>query len=372
LVNRIVILGGGCGGLSVARALRFTPAQIILVDRQPSHLSQSRLYAAAVRGTNPSIPFATLLRGQKNVQIVRGEAVYLDSRQRRLVLTDRALPYDVLVVATGSRSCFGRDAWKSHAPALKSVDDARRVQEKLRDRDSTVVVVGGGVAGVELAAATAKVDRARRVVLVHEGERILPEFPENLALDATRQLERIGVEIRSNLHVTGIDRAGVQASGAQGREQILSRAVLWAGGVQGSEFGNALQRETGVPLDDAGRVCVSPDLAIPGHPEIFVIGDLARALHEGRPLETLGTVASQQGRHVASAIRERMAGYDAPPFAYVDQGRFALLGGGGVGLLGESEMRGTAAWLAARLAQKWSSPVDLIPQVYSAATASMT
>lgn len=369
-----MILGGGCGGLTVAQALRFVPAHVTLVDRESSYLFQAKLYAAAVGSAEPRslrIPHKSLLAGQPNVELITGEAVYLDVRQRRLVLTDRALPYDVLVVATGSRLRYPREDWEGTAPGLKSAEDAKRIREKLQDRDTTVVVVGGGVAGVELAAATAKADRTRRVVLVEEGARILSGFPERLSKDAEAQLARLGVEIRYGLHVIGMDRESVRFSGANGREKILSRAVLWAGGVEGSGFGAVLKRETGVQLDETGRVCVNSDLAVPGHPEIFVIGDLARVIHDGRPLDGLATVASQQGRYVASSIRERMAGYDAAPFEYVDQGRFAIVGRGGVGVMGDTQLRGTSAWLASKLAQRWSAPGST-SQRYSAATGSRT
>jgi len=373
-VNRILILGGGCGGLTVAQALRFVPAQVTLVDRESAHLFQSRLYAAAVgsaESRNLRVPHRVLLTGHQNVELVTGEAVYLDVRQRRLVLTDRALPYDVLVVATGSHPRYARDEWERTAPGLKSAEDAKRIREKLRDRDATVVVVGGGVAGVELAAATAKADRTRRVMLVDEGAGILAGFSAPLAKDAEAQLARLGVEMRYGLHVIGMDSESIRFSGALGREKILSRAVLWAGGVEGSGFGAVLKRETGVPLDETGRVSVNPDLTVPGHQEIFVIGDLARVIHDGRPLDGLATVASQEGRYVASAIRERMAGYDAAPFEYVDQGRFAIVGRGGVGMLGDTQLRGTSAWLASKLAQRWSAPGSTL-QRYSAATCSRT
>jgi NADH:ubiquinone reductase (H+-translocating) len=374
-VNRIVILGGGSAGLSVARALRFVHAQVTLVDRRDSHLFQATLYAAAVsRPRRLQAGLAQLLHGQENVQLVRSEALYLDARQRRLILADRALPYDTLVVAAGSRPRYQREEWRRTAPSLKSPEDALRVREKLRDRDTAVVIVGGGVTGVELASAVARMDRSRRVVLVETGRRVLAGFPQRSAREGERLLQHLGVEIRYGLHVIGIDEHCVRASGEQGPERILSRAVLWAGGVEGAGFGEALRGETGVPLDETGRVCVHADLSVAGHPEIFVIGDLARVLHDGVPLDGLATVAAQQGRYVAAAIRERMTGYDARPFEYTDQGRFAILGRGGVGAIGDTELSGAAAWLAAKLAQKWSAPGPFMPQlrVYSAATGSKT
>jgi NADH dehydrogenase len=172
-----------------------------------------------------------------------------------------------------------------------------------------------------------------------------------------------------------MDGESVRFSTEQGREKINSSAVLWAGGTEGVTFGAALQQETGATLDDTGRVCVTPRLTLTGkYPEIFVIGDLARVPHDGAPLEGLATVASQQGRYVASAIRERMAGYDVSPFQYVDQGRFAILGRSGVGVMGETQWRGTAAWLASKLAQRWGEPGNRLFRLpaYSAATGSST
>ncbi len=370
-----MVLGGGVGGLSVVRALRFVHAEITLVERRDSHVFQSRLYAAAVAGRGRlESGFARLVSGQSNVQLVRGEAVYLDARQRRLILADRALPYDTLVVSAGSQPRYERDEWQRFAPGLKSPEDARRIREMLRDRGSSAVVAGGGVNGVELAAAVALSDRSRRVVLVESGDRILPGFPAALGAAAKDQLLRLGVEIQCGRHVVGMDGESVRVSGEQGRERILSRAVLWAGGVRGANFGAALRSEAGAQLDDQGRVSVAPDLTVPRHPEIFVIGDLARVLHEDAPMDGLATVAAQQGRYVAAAIRERMSGYDARPFQYVDQGRFAILGRGGIGVIGETQLRGPSAWLAAKLAQKWSAPEDLLPRLraYSAATGSST
>jgi NADH dehydrogenase len=213
---------------------------------------------------------------------------------------------------------------------------------------------------VELAAAVARADRSRRVVLAEDGPRLLSGFPEKLATDAQRKLQRLGVEIRLGLHAIGVDEESVRFSGTQGRERISSRVVLWAGGVEGSGFGSVISSETGVKLDEVGRVCVNPDLTVPGHPEIFVLGDLARSIYEGRPLDGLATVASQQGRYVASSIRERMAGYTPRPFEYIDQGRFALIGRGGIGILGDTQLQGTAAWLAAKLAQRWSAPGPIL------------
>ena len=347
--NRIVVLGGGIGGLSVARALRFVHADLTIVDREQRHTLPSQLYSIATGQRRES---SAHIRNLQHGTFVHGEAVWLDTRHRRVLLADRAIPYDVVVVATGTGARYPRNGWEQFAPSPKSV---AQIRAKLQNGD-TAVVVGGGVTGVELAAAVARADRSRRVILADEGDRLLRSFPETLASDAHAELEKLGVEVRLGLHSIGMDAESVRFSGPHGRERISSRAVLWAGGVEGSSLGAALHSETRVPLDEIGRVCVNPDLTIPGHPEIFVIGDLARSLYDGLPLDGLATVASQQARYVASSLRERMAGYTPHAFEYVDQGRFVLLGRRGFGLLGDTQLRGHAAWLAAKLAQRWSAP----------------
>jgi NADH:ubiquinone reductase (H+-translocating) len=285
--SRIVILGGGVAGLSVAWALRYVHAATVqVVEREQPGVLPSNLYALIAGKRRRPIPIPC------NATVIRGEAVFLDARRRHLILADHAIPYDVLVVATGSRPCYERDEWARRAPSLKSTEDAGHIHKKLRDRDTSAVIVGGGVAGVELASTVARADRDRRVVLVEDGPRLLAGFPEELASDVQRQLQTLGIEIRFGLHTIGIDGECVRFSGAGGRQRITSRAVLWAGGVEGSGFGAVLRSETGAALDEVGRVCVTPELTVPGHPEIFVIGDLARSMYEGRPLDGLATVAS--------------------------------------------------------------------------------
>ena len=347
--NRIVILGGSIGGLSVARALRFVHANLTIVDREQRHTLPSQLYSIATGQRRES---SALIKNLQHGTFVHGEAMWIDARNRRVLLVDRAIPYDVLIVATGTRAKYPREGWEQFAPPLKS---ASQIRARLQNGDPAVIV-GGGVTGVELAAAVVRADRSRRVVLADEGDRLLRAFPEALASDAHAELEKLGVEVRLGLHAIGLDAESVRFSGPKGRERISSRTVLWAGGVEGSALGAALHSETGVPLDEIGRVCVNPDLTIPGHPEIFVIGDLARSMDQGCPLDGLATVASQQARYVASSIRERMSGYTPRAFEYVDQGRFVLLGRRGIGILGDTQLRGGAAWLAAKLAQRWSAP----------------
>lgn len=365
-MNRVLVLGGGIGGLAVARALRFAPVQITLVDREPRHLTARDLYAAAL-GKKAGLRREALLGGQKNVELVTGEAVYPDVSRSRVLLADRALPYDILVVATGARARYEREEWATKAPGLRSAQDAAQVAETLRQTDGTVVVVGGGPAGVELASHVARKWPDRPVILIDEGTTLLPQFPERLQQEAERRLRKLGVEIRYGLHVIGVTPAGARVSGPNGRETVPGSAVLWAAGIQGSEFGQALAKETRAKLDDIGRIHVQPDLTIAGHKNLSVIGDLARLETAGTPLPQLATIASQQGRYVASAIRDRLSGYEPAPFSHVDQGQFALIGRGGVGFLGDTLMTGTAAYLAAKFALGWRGL-----RAYSAATGSRT
>ena len=244
-----------------------------------------------------------LLNGQKNVRLVTGDAIYVDTARRRLMLAEQALPYDTLVVATGARARYGREDWSRQAPSIRTPDGAHRVAETLRATDGTVLVVGGGQSGVELAAHVARKWPHRPVVLLDEGTTLLAHFPQRLQREAERRLRKLGVEIRYGLHVIGVQSSGVRVSGPNGRETVAGSAVLWAGGVEGSEFGQTLAKETAAPLDESGRIRVRPDLTIPEHPEIYVIGDLARVETSGEPLPQLATIASQQGRYVASAIQ---------------------------------------------------------------------
>jgi NADH:ubiquinone reductase (H+-translocating) len=385
-VSRIVIVGGGTAGLALARALRFAPVQVILVDRSGEHLFHSSILSAALGKREPRglrQPLARLLRGQPNCEVVQAEAIYIDPVQRRLVLSDRSLVYDILVMAAGSGTRFPRPEWARFMTPLRTPEDAAAVRRKLRDRDTTVIVVGGGRAGVEASAAIARMDRKRRVVLVEEGQRILRSYPESMAAAAERALEGLDVEICCGMRVADVDADGVRVLTMDARQRLLSRAVLWMGGMHASLLSAVLRREVGATLDAAGRVRVMPDLSIAEHPEIFVIGDMARVDHEGQALDCISTVASQEARYVAGAIRDRLAGYAARPFEYVDQGRFARVGREVLGTFGDRELPAPGAWLAAKLAEGWRKPTTqlfsylpaMLPgrgRSYSAATGSNT
>jgi NADH dehydrogenase len=379
-MHRVVIVGGGFGGLYAARALKNAPVEITLVDRRNFHLFQPLLYQVATGALSPgeiAVPLRLLLRKQKNVRVLLGEATDVDAEAHRLILADGSLPYDSLVVATGARNYyFGRDAWEPVAPGLKSVEDATRIRHKIlyafeaAERESdphkrrawlTFVVVGAGATGVELAGAMAEIatDTLRndfrdihpeesQILLLDGAPRVLNTFPESLSAAAERLLIKLGVRPRTGVKVTAIDPDGVTISSARGEERIESHTVLWAAGVVASDFGSILQRAAGAELDKTGRVRVSDSLTVPGHSEIFVVGDLARLEKDGVPLPGVAPVAMQQGRHAASIILGRLQRAAAlPPFRYFDKGNLAVIGrNAGVGVIGGVRLKGRIAWLA--------------------------
>jgi NADH dehydrogenase len=354
--TRVVIVGGGFAGLAAARALgRARDVEVVLVDRRNHHLFQPLLYQVAMAGLSPAeiaAPIRSLLRDQANTT-VRQEEVVGVSLERRVVRTaangrEAELGYDKLVVACGAgHAYFGRDEWAASAPGLKSLEEATEIRARVltayeraelepdparRRALLTFVVVGGGPTGVELAGALGEMSRftlARdfrsidptlaRVILVEAGPRILPSFAEELARRAMRDLETLGVQVWTSSPVTDVDAAGVQV----GTERIATHTTLWAAGVQASPLGRAL----GAPLDRVGRVEVAADLSLRGHPEVFVIGDLAHVVGEdGRTLPGLAPVAMQQGRFVARAIFADLAGRPRGSFRYRDRGQMATIG----------------------------------------------
>jgi NADH dehydrogenase len=372
----VVILGGGFGGLEAAKRLRKAPVRITLIDRRNHHLFQPLLYQVATAALNPSdiaYPIRGVLKKQKNARVLLGEATAIDTAGRRVILDDGAVEYDTLIVATGAtHSYFGKD-WGRIAPGLKSVEDALEIRRRIflayeaaeRDPDAasqrawlTFVVVGAGPTGVELAGALREIgihtlaeDFRRidptsvRVVLLEGKDRVLPPYPPKLSAAAERTLTRRKVEVRTGTMVTEVDDGGVVVTGPDGRtERIPARTVLWAAGVQGSP----LARSLGVPLDRAGRVIVGPDLSIPGHPEVFVIGDLAHAEQDGEPLPGVAQTALQGGRYVAGLIRADAGGAARArrPFRYKDKGSMAAIGRSqAVVDIGRLETSGFFAWI---------------------------
>ena len=371
-VPSVVILGGGFGGLNAARALRHAPVRVTLVDRRNHHLFQPLLYQVATATLNPSdiaSPIRGILRSQRNVSVVLAEAISVHVGAKRVILADGAIAYDYLLVSTGAtHSYFGHDAWATHAPGLKSIEDALEVRRRVfvayeaaeretdpgRRRDwMTSVIIGAGPTGVELAGALAEISRhaldqdfrnidprRARIVLVEALPRVLPTYPAELSERARRQLERLGVEVRTDARVTEIDEAGVSL----GEQRIGARTVIWAAGVAASP----LARSLGAPLDRAGRLLVDPDLTVPGRDDIFVIGDLAALVQDGRPIPGVSSAALQEGRHAARNIVRALHGEPYLPFRYSDKGSFAVIGrGAAVGeVLGRFQLSGFLAWLA--------------------------
>jgi NADH:ubiquinone reductase (H+-translocating) len=372
---RIVIVGGGFGGLAAARALKNAPAEIMLIDRTNHHLFQPLLYQVATTVLSPSqigFPIRGLLQKQKNAMVFLSEVTRVDKEKKCLYVSDAdrldvPVTYDYLILATGAtHSYFGRSEFERFAPGLKSLADAVATRNKLlqafelaeaeedprRHRDLlTFVLVGAGPTGVELAGALALLVRttlksnfrrinptSARIVLLDRGPRILATFSEHLSRAATERLEKLGVEIRLGQSVDQIDEQGVMVAG----ERILSKTVIWTAGVAPSPAGKWLNVET----DHAGRARTQKDLTIPGYPEIFVIGDSAAPDQDGNPLPGVAQVAIQQGRYAAHVIRARLSGNSPPaPFRYWDKGNLAVVGKGFAVLQsGKLRMTGLIAW----------------------------
>jgi len=368
---RIVIVGAGFAGLYAARALARAPVRVTVVDRRNHHLFQPLLYQVATAALNPAdiaAPIRSVLRRQRNAEVILAEVTGVDLPGRRVVLTDGELAYDRLILATGAtHSYFGHPEWERFAPGLKSVEDALEIRRRIltafeqaeRETDPdlqraelTFVVIGAGPTGVELAGAIAELARhalasdfrhiapeRSRVLLLEGAPEVLPPYPPALRASAVRQLERLGVEVRTGARVTQVDAAGVEVAG----ERIATRTVLWAAGVQASP----LARSLGVPLDGAGRVRVAPDLSVPGHPEVQAIGDLAWLEQDGRPVPGVAPAAIQQGRHAAKNVLRALAGAGPVEFRYRDKGSLATIGrGSAVASLGRLQLSGLLAWLA--------------------------
>ncbi|HWT15313.1 MAG TPA: NAD(P)/FAD-dependent oxidoreductase [Patescibacteria group bacterium] len=347
----LVIVGGGFAGLWATRGLASAPLRITLVDRSNHHLFQPLLYQVATAGlSSPDIaaPLRHILRGQRNVEVRMGEVVGIDAKTRCVSLADGdALGYDYLLLSSGARHAyFGHGEWEAHAPGLKTLDDALEIRRRIlhaferaeatddpRERAAWLhfAVIGGGPTGVELAGTLAEIARhtlkrefrridpsSARIRLIEAGPRVLSSFPESLSEAARRQLERLGVEVVTGEAVADIDPHGYRI----GERAYAARTVLWAAGVAASPLGALLD----APRDRAGRVIVEPDLGVPGHPGIFVAGDLASVQHDGKPVPGVAPAAKQMGRHVATAIRARIANKSAPPFRYRDFGNLATIG----------------------------------------------
>ncbi len=369
---RIVVVGAGFGGLKATRHLAKLPAQITLIDRKNHHTFQPLLYQVATAGISPgeiAAPIRWILRGRKNVEVLMDEVVGFDLNRKIVQLPDLEIPYDYLVVAAGAQhSYFGHNEWEPLAPGLKTVEDALEIRRRvllafeLAEKEAIAgqqypmlnfVIIGAGPTGVELAGTLAEIahrvlrdefrsidPKRTRILLLEGGPRILPAYAPDLSASAVRQLQKLGVEVRAPAMVTRIDPGAVWV----GAERISAAVILWAAGVAASSLGKKL----GAPTDRAGRVMVNPDLSMPNHSEVFVIGDLASLKDEkGNLLPGVAPVAMQEGRYVAKTIASDLTKSVREPFHYIDKGSLATIGrNAAVAQFRKLHISGYFAWLA--------------------------
>ncbi len=380
--HRVVIVGGGFGGLYAAIRLRRAGASVTMIDRRNFHLFQPLLYQVATGGLSPAniaSPLRSVLRKQRNTEVMLANVEEVDVAGRRLVFSEShlaPLEYDTLVVATGSEfNYFGHDDWQAMAPGLKRLEDATEIRRRVlnafekaeletdpqRQKELlTFVVVGGGPTGVELSGAVAELarytlrrdfrrinPRDAKVLLFEAGPSILTMFPDSLRAKAREALTKLGVEVRTGVMVTDIRADGVTIKEGDQQHDIAAETMLWTAGVKASSLGAKLAASAGQQVDRAGRVAVTADCSLPGHPEIFVIGDLANFMQDGKPLPALAPVAMQQGRYVAELIARRLQNQPAPPpFHYHDKGTLATIGrSAAVADIGWIKLSGFPAWV---------------------------
>jgi NADH dehydrogenase len=371
---RIVIIGAGFGGLSAAKQLARAPVDVTVVDRHNYHLFQPLLYQVATAGLSPAdiaSPIRGILRRQKNAHVILAKVSGVDTVRKEVIAESRRIPFDHLIVASGAEHAYFGHDWSSYAPGLKTIDDATYLRRRIllaferaetepdadeRRRLLNFVVVGGGPTGVEMAGAIAELakralasdfrcidPRCARIILVEAGPRLLAPFAPSLSEAARRSLEQLGVEVRLGAVVTDCDCTRVSL----GQERIETRTIMWAAGVKASPAAEWLA----VSSDRAGRVQVQADLSVPGHPNIFVIGDAAAASADGKPLPGIAPVAKQQGRYVANLLMARAKGKTLPAFRYRDFGAMATIGRKhAVAQLGACKLSGVSAWLLWSLA----------------------
>jgi NADH:ubiquinone reductase (H+-translocating) len=367
---RVVIIGAGFGGLSAAKRLAKAPFEVTIVDRHNYHLFQPLLYQVATAGLSPgdiASPIRAILRRQQNARVVLAKVSGIDTRRKEVAAEGRRIPYDYLIVATGAEHAYFGHDWAPFAPGLKTIDDATYLRRRIllaferaetetdaheRRRLLNFVVVGGGPTGVETAGAIAELakralaadfrsvdPRCARIILLEAGPRLLAPFDPALSEAARRSLEQLGVEVRLGAAVTDCDCAGISV----GEERLQTRTIVWAAGVKASPVATWLDAAN----DRAGRVRVAADLSVPGHPDIFVIGDAAAAEGPGgKPLPGIAPVAKQEGRYVANVLLARAAGKTLPAFRYRDFGSMATIGRKhAVAQIGSFKASGLAAWL---------------------------
>jgi NADH:quinone reductase (non-electrogenic) len=359
---KVVIVGGGFGGLSAARALRSAPVDVTLVDRRNYHLFQPLLYQVATGSLSAgdiAAPLRSVLSRQRNTRVLLGQVEDINPRSKLVLLADgAALAYDSLILAAGSQtSYFGHDAWQEWAPGLKSVEEAITIRHKIlyafevaeritdpvqRRAWLTFVIVGAGPTGLELAGAIGEIARQTlkndfrsirpqdaEIILLDGLPRVLMPFPEDLAAKASRALEQLGVEIRTGTMVKEIDKEGLTVEGGGTLARIAARTVIWAGGVTMTPLAKTIANRTAAEVDRTGRIKVNADLTVPEYPDIYVVGDLACvAGADGKPLPGVAQVAMQQGAYAARALARKAAGHSAPPvpFKYFDKGTLAVIG----------------------------------------------
>lgn len=377
--HHVVILGGGFGGLYASKALSRSGIRVTLIDKRNFHLFQPLLYQVAAGWLSPgeiASPLRMVLSRYKNTCVYQAEVTDIVPDEKAVVLRDGIVTYDTLIVATGSsHHYFGHEEWASTAPGLKTVEDALEMRRKIllsfeaaeREPDPaiqkewmTFLIIGAGPTGVELAGTIGELARTTlkndfrhidtekaEIILVEGRDQVLPAYPRDLSEKAAESLRRLGVTIRLDTMVTDIVGNTAVLSRDGVREEIESRTVLWTAGVKASPLGRVLEKRAGAALDGGGRVVVGPDLAIPGRPDIFVIGDLASFSPEGgQPLPGVAPVAMQEGRYVAELIRDRLSGKETKPFRYVDKGSLAVIGrNAAVADLGRIRLSGFPAWL---------------------------
>ena len=372
VIPRVVIVGAGFGGLKAAKALRHANAQVTVIDRQNHHLFQPLLYWVATAGLSPadiSSPIRSILRRQKNTEVLMAEVTGVDLERQRVLMGEHAVPYDYLVLATGAHdNYFGHPEWEKYAPGLKSITDATSIRRQILlafeaaeiETDPqkiqsllTFVLVGAGPTGVEMSGAIAELahkalvsdfrhidTKSSRIILVEAAPRILGTFPASLARKTKRKLERMGVEVREGSPVESVDEHGVVVSG----ERIEAHNIIWSAGVTASAAGKWLAAD----VDRAGRVKVESDLSVPGHPNVFVIGDTATITQKGKPLPGVAPVAMQAGTYVASVIAQRIAGKEQQhkPFHYLNKGNLATVGRSyALVNMGKLNITGFLAWV---------------------------
>ncbi len=378
---KVIIIGGGFGGLRAAQALKSDPVEVTLIDRRNYHLFQPLLYQVATGSLSAgeiAAPLRSVLRRHKNARVLMGTAVDVDPESKNVLLADGAsLAYDSLIVATGTQSSyFGHDEWREWAPGLKSVEEAITIRHKIlyafevaerildpvqRRAWLTFVIVGAGPTGVELAGAIGEIARQTlkndfrsihseeaRIILLDGAPRVLMPFPEDLAQKAERSLAKLGVQVKCGAMVKDVDREGLAIEVGKHSDRIGAKTVIWAGGITASPLGKILADRTKAETDKGGRVKVKPDLTVPNYPDIYVVGDLAAAVDAtGKPLPGLAQVAMQGGSYAAKAILRKIKGQsELPPFQYFDKGSLAVIGrAAAVANVFGLHISGLAAWL---------------------------